>query len=371
MGFFSSLFSRSSQDSSLPRSAQKTLHKGSEDDVVLLARRLVDQNQLEQALAVLKTAAQRFPSSDVIDQLTESVEESFHRASIGGLHAQLESDGSPEIRAKLAELYRRVGDIPMAMKYGREAIDADNTSPVGYRKVGRLYLEQFRLGLASVQGINALRYLSKAHNLDPRDSRILLYLAEIFIILRAPQAAGRFFGPVQRAFPNDPHVIRLEERIRELPNEETSNIQDLFLRHEQRQSGEHMQPAESFEAPVELGDQFREFGESLEGVSGLFLLDGERKMVCEFSPSGWSSDELEDSLGVLADTSRQNSQRMGIGTFNRLMVRSADHMLVTQSLGSELSFFFIGDKNTKLDEVDSIMERAAALVGCEKVEASQ
>ena len=55
MGFLS-IFSRNSRDSALSRSDQKTLRKGCEVDVVLVARRLVDQNHLEQALGVLKLA---------------------------------------------------------------------------------------------------------------------------------------------------------------------------------------------------------------------------------------------------------------------------------------------------------------------------
>ena len=170
MGFFSSLLSK------LFGSGGSTPHggRGTEEELIQQARQLVDENKLEQALEVLRRAGDQHPQSEVIAELTASVEESFVHSQIGSLQAQLQDETSPELLCRLAELYRRLSDMTQAMKYGREAIDADSQNPIGYRTVGRLYLEQFRVAQTSVQGINAVRYLSKAHALDPRDSRILL-----------------------------------------------------------------------------------------------------------------------------------------------------------------------------------------------------
>ena len=352
-----SLFRKSRQQPDR-RDERRVLQAGSEDDILELARKFAEQGDDARATTLLRKGLGRHPHSTLLAESLQSFEQHALEKTIQKLLPRLSSDDRAETRAHISELYRRSGDLKAALMYGREAIQIAPDAPDGYRVVGAVYLNQFRNSQNSFAGMNALRCLLKAHTLAPQDSLYLLQLAEIFIILRAPRAASRFLQPVQKAFKHDPQVLALESRVQELPPQDVTQIQDLFSMLEQQGSGG---------APG-TGVQAALSGQAIDAMVGLtgglssdescFLVDGTRNIAWARCTSDYDKKELGASFGLLAETARQISKRMGIGKFSSLHITSPELVCVVGYVKKDLYLFFTGNKTNRFHEADLLIQRA-------------
>ncbi|MEE8142252.1 MAG: hypothetical protein V3T77_04060 [Planctomycetota bacterium] len=349
MGVISSLFQRK-------KPYRKLLQSGNVDEILASAQWMLEQQQLERALELLRSGQKRFPDNNLLRRKCQDVEHFLTRAAIEAAERELTQEASTELLARLCDLHRHSGDMDKALDYGRRVILLDPRSVIGYRSVGRIYYEQFLAEQGSAQGMNALRYLSKAHSLDRSNSTCLLQLAEIFLIMHAPTAALMFLSPVQKAFPENYQVQKLVSWARELPPEDTTQIQDLFLRHESRLSGELSEP----QVPVNLSEEVvlevENLLERIAGTEGIYLIDGTRSIVSGRSRCGWSEPDVAAAFGLLADTARQCCPRMGIGRFTRLDVNCANRTMVVKSAADNLTAFFVGDHSLNKEDADAALE---------------
>ncbi len=359
MGLIAALFGKARIDRRLVRT-------GTEDEIVSVARQYAKNRQTERALKLLVTALNRFPESERLLGESRSVEAESVNSLIDAAERKLARRPTMRQLTHLCALCHRAGDHVRALQYGRQAILLDQTAEDGYHAVGKVYFEQFRADQSSIDGMNALRYLSKAHSLDPRNSTCLLQLTEVFLILHAPNAAMRFLGPVQRAFPEDTQVLSLLAWAQHLPPEETNQIQDLILWHEQRLSGLRESPKYQIDLPEEVGKMVRKLSTS-SGVQGAYVVDGTRRVSAGASRSDWPEEELGEAFGMLADTARQNCQRMGIGNFNSLFVSSENKTLMLKSAGDQLMAFLVGDNNTRREDLEGHVEKLAQKVSQQAV----
>lgn len=361
MGLFSSIFNRAGKTGKSDPSTAALEYSGPDGNEKLLAAALAAKaaNHREDALDLLDRGVQLFPEDASIRRERHALEVEFAREAISKLNARLASDGTAEVRAELSELYRRTGERDKAVQLGRSAIEADSSAACGYRAVGRVYFDQFRATENSIHGMHALRYLSKAHSLAPSNSMCILKLAEIFVILRAPSAAKRFLAPVQKAFEDDPLVQDLARRIAELPPENTTQIQDLFLRHERRQSGESAPTASPAQITADARERFEEWVATTPGVQGACFVGGDRTVLHSAGNPAWSNDDVGERLGLLGETLRSSSVRMGIGEFKRLIATYPEQTLAVDPHGPGLDLFLIGDDSLQSQQIEPLLDRLA------------
>lgn len=353
MGFFSALFFRSKPRA---RPAVDDLQGMNERQTLATCHRLLGQDDSEYALCLLRRATELHPNSVELSGLRRKVERSLTQPLIQqalALHGQ-----SPTAATclHLMELYSRIGELKDALDFGNHAIQLEPESALGYRMVAGLHLHEFKSTGDSISGMNALRYAVKAHNLAPRDSRVLLDLTEIFLLLRAPLAARRFLNPVLQAFPDDVRVRDLSDRVSQLPPENTTQIQELFLAYERNLLGaatsQHPEVSVDREAIQDiLGEATK-----LTGCLGFYLVDGNRQVLAGFNSNDWPETELGDNFGLLVDVTMQNSERMDLGTFSSLTVKQDNANILVASLGSGLCAFIFASPSTKDDELDSVLE---------------
>ncbi|MCI0652415.1 MAG: hypothetical protein L0Z55_11090 [Planctomycetes bacterium] len=357
MGLLATLLGVSQQDREL-----RVARSGSEEELLALVRSLLKSKREERALALLLRGVERFPESAPIATLTQSVEASVSWRSIKALLAGIDNDISVETRARLCDLYRRVGDTEHALNFGRQAIQMSPLDPCGYRAIGRIYLDQFRRTEGTVEGMNALRCLFKAHTLSPQDSTTLLQLAEIFAILRAPIAATRFLEPVKRAFADAMQVQRLAQRIQSLAPERTTQIQDLFLIHERRTYGSEAQPeAVPVTLPEPLTAALKKTAEETAGTLGCYVIDGNRRVVWGYNTSNWVDAEIGDCFGQLSEIAVNNSKKMGVGKFHHIFCRNAQINVVAGTLPKSLTWVYAGGPRTRIEDTEALLATARKL----------
>ena len=340
------------------RREHRLLRSGNESEIIELTQTLVSSGEEERALYLVKQAAERFAGSGAVEQARESIENAVTWKSINATLRLLDHDGSPEIRARLAEMYWRVGDTASALRCGREALQLDPENSSGYRVIGKIYLDQFRLTKGTIEGMNAVRCLFKAHQLHPDDSGYLLKLAEVFILLEAPIAASKFLLPVKRAFANDLQVQHLAEQIEKLPPEETTQIPDLFARLEARRGGDQpQQQAEVPEIPREMQGELDVLVSNLPQDDHCFVVGSNREILWGRALSPEQQKELGSSFGVLTHSAQQLCQRMGIGEFNQLHINTNDFNAVLSSITPQISGLHMSADKRPLQDCEKVVER--------------
>ena len=366
VGLISKLFRRKHVDVEQP--GTDLLREQGADPLLRVSRQLLTAGRSDRALVLLRAGILRFPGDAEVSELHRAAERDEALPQLKGALATLREDATAKNHARVSQLSRRIEDGETAVEHGRQAIAIDPRSPFGYRAIGRIYLDRFRLESSTVDGMNALRYFSKACALDPRHAASLLALAEVFVLLGAPDAARRFLAPVASSHPNDPIVEILERRCSELPSEGTSNVQELFLRHEQ---GE-LEPAPSAdvapgaeEIPSEIGGLVGEHFGKVAGTRGVWLVDGNRQVIASHATTPAEAEDLV-GLGLLSATARSCSSRMGVGNFERLTLRADDQLVVCNVLGEAMTGFYFGDKPSRQSDVEQTFERLAVSLEEEK-----
>jgi len=320
------------------------------------AKQLHDRGEHERALDLLVAGTRTFPENAVIAEHACVVEMDMAKQSIRQRTSRLNTDDNAELRSELSDLYRRTGQTTEAIDFGRRAIQMAPDSALGYSAVGRVYFDQFVAAQLSIDGMNALRYLTKAHSLAPSNSLCLIQLAEIFIVLRAPRAASRFLSPVLRVFADDPAIQELATRVDELAPEDTTHIQDLFLRHERMLNGDAPEAESSgFRVDTRLAASLEENARAMPGTEGLYLVGNDRRIVCGFNAKRWPENELGESLGLVGDTVRANSERMGIGEFRQLTVRYPSRLVSVKAIGEECTAFYFGNEKVRTGDAEQLL----------------
>lgn len=357
LGLFSYIFRRSKKRPPTPAEPPDFSGPEGEEQLSAAVRIARDAGQREVALDLLDQGSELFPDNLEFLAERQSLEHEMAYEAIELALTRIEKSDDAETRAELAELYRQVGERDLAIEWGRSSIDLNPDLAAGYRAVGRVYFEQFQSTENSIAGMHALRYLSKAHSLAPTSSLCILKLAEIFVILKAPRAAERFLAPVRKAFESDPWVQCLADRIAELPDEETTQIQDLFLRHEKRVNGEAATPATGAAVSPESLTRLDEAVGSLSGVSGYCVVGPERRAVHAKGQLDGHDEETEEKLGLLAETLRTCSVRMGIGDFKSLSAVYPGQVLMVEPHEPGFDLVLVGDGSMPPQQIEVVLDR--------------
>ena len=362
VGLITKLFRRGAGDA--PPPGTDLLREEGSGPLLRVSRQLLTAGRSDRALTLLRAGILRFPADGDVAELHATAEREEARPQLEGALATLAEEKTAKNHARVSQLYRRLGDDESATEQGRASIAIDARSPFGYRAIARIYLDRFRREANTVDGMNALRYFSKACALDPRHAASLLALAEVFVLLGAPDAARRFLAPVASSHPNDPTVEILERRCAAMPSEETSNVQELFLRHER--GGLATEAEESAVAPTEdialdCNAFVDEIHENIAGTAEVWLLDANRHTVAGRGAEGRTDEEVA-ALGLLADTVRSCSSRMGVGTFERLVLRADEQLVVIEEVPEGIGAFYFGERPSRQSDVEQTFERLKTTV---------
>jgi len=310
LGIIESLMRRPRQDE---QKQMDLFAAGAESRLLQAANRFGDRGQRLAAARLLRAGTVRFHPWPDGELALDQLERTLARESLHTLQVAVESRYSAADAARLSAALERLGDSSGALEWAHAAIEEDPCNPEGYLAIARGYLRRFRRDEDAVAGLQALRYLTKACQLHAGHGDCLRSLAMLLLLLRAPSAAAKVMRPISRATPSDPMVLALETLSTEIPAENTSNVQELFLRWETGISPVH---SEETTAVIPAPDEF-----------SVWELDGTRALAA-CSTCADQRQELTENLSVLAGSLTQATTRMGLGQIARVTARSADGVLI-------------------------------------------
>jgi len=286
---------------------------GSESRLLTSVRDLEQFGDRLAAAQLLRAGTVRFHPWEDGENALDKLERIRARESIGILRDAVDLTYTATEAAQLSEALDRLGDRTGATRWARAAIQEDPCNPEGYLAIARSYLRRFRRNDDSVAGLHALRYLTKACQLRSVHRECLRSLAMLLLLLKAPGAAARVLRPLEKTFPQDPMVLALHALASRIPTENTSNIQELFLRWE---TGITPQHSVDNMAPIPCP----------EGVEA-WELDTNRSLIATSVGADQKADTAE-FLSVLAGTVTRATPRMGLGEFSKFTARSPGSILI-------------------------------------------
>lgn len=286
-------------------------------------RQLEQLGDREAASQLLRAGTVRFHPWEEGEIALDQLERIRAREVLVDLQDAVDSNYTASEAARLSEALDRLGDPAGATLWARAAIQEDPCDPEGYLAIARSYLRRFRRNNDSVAGIHALRYLTKACQLKSIHSECLRSLAMLLLILKAPKAATRVLRPIEKLLPQDPMVLALHSLAPTIPAENTSNIQELFLRWETGITPQHVTDnMVSIPCP--------------EGVEA-WELDKSRSLIATSAEADQSPDTAE-LFSVLAGTLTRSTPKMGLGEFSKITARGQAGVLIGSAEANGMIF---------------------------------
>ena len=316
MGIIESWKSRSSKTDRVENPVAALLEEGRQSDLLARVSRFQSRNRFAPALRLLRAGVIRFHPWLEGEEKLQLLEKQHARLELSVAQEKAESEFSALNAARLADLLDILGDRSGWQLWSRAAIEEDPIDPEGYLAVARSHLRRFTRNADGVAGLGALRYLTKACQLRPGHGDCLRDLASLLLSLRAPKAAKKVLAPLNRAAAEDPLVMALTLVAEELPEENTANVQELFLRWE---TG--VEPSHSTHECAHL---------STPAGIDLWEISKDRSLVAHSGEADISAETIEH-YSVVAGTLHQSLPRMGMGEFVRFTSRGKGGVLMGQA----------------------------------------
>jgi len=316
LGIIETWKSRSPRNDRVENTVSAFLESGCHDDLLKRVSRFQSQNRFAPAMRLMRAGVIRFQPWPEGEEKLALLEKQHARLELAAAQEKADSEFSALHASRLADLLDILGDRAGWQLWSRAAIEEDPCDPEGYLAVARSHLRRFRRDADGVAGLGALRYLTKACQLRPGHGECLRDLASLLLSLRAPKAAKKVLAPLQRAAAGDPVVMALSLLAEELPEENTANVQELFLRWETGVEPVHS-PAEYSVLPSTRGIDLWELSQDRSLVAYSEAADTETKTIEHFS--------------VLSGTLHQAMPRMGMGEFVRFTSRGKGGVLMGQA----------------------------------------
>lgn len=265
------------------------------------------------AVRLLRAGTVRFHPWEAGEIELDQIERSRARETLGTLQDAVELNYTALEASCLSEALDRLGDANGSTLWARAAIQEDPCDPEGYLAIARTYLRRFRRQNDAVAGLHALRYLTKACQLKPGHTECLRSLAMLLLLLRAPVAAAKVLRPIEKVSPEDSMVLAMQALTSKMPAENTSNIQELFLRWETGTSPVHFEDGiGAIPCP--------------EGIK-VWELDENRSVTATSASADQDADTAE-LFSVLAGTLSSSTPGMGLGQFSKVTARGNGTLLI-------------------------------------------
>ena len=316
MGIIDTWKSRTARPNRAESILESLLAEGRQSELLSQVSRFQSRDRLSSALRLLRAGVIRFQPWPEGEEKLQLLERQQARLELSGAQEKAETEFSALHAARLADLLDLLGDRSGWQLWARAAIEEDPCDPEGYLAVARSHLRRFTREADSVAGLGALRYLTKACQLRPGHGDCLRDLATLLLHLRAPKAARKVLAPLNRAAAEDPLVMALTLLADELPDENTSNVQELFLR---------------WETGVEPSHSANEMTrwETPAGID-LWEMGTDRSLIAHSGEADSRSETIEH-YSVLVGTLRQSLPKMGMGEFVRFTCRGKGGVLMGQA----------------------------------------
>lgn len=317
-----------------------------------LARTLLDAQRAADAVSFLRQALQVFPHARTLRAYHARARRLHSAEEIRALREALAAEPRPALYARLAELYRFLGQLEEALETAREGMRLFPAFGGNYLAVGRVHYSRFLKTCSAQDGHQADAYLTKALAFDPHNFKTLFHLASLHAMVGSARRARAYTEELEHLVPGDTRVADLVRRVKELPDVPEDGAVDCFSRYEALRLDGGASPR-GVRAALRTGealDAHVAHLSTVRGVKGLLLTDAHGKPLGG-SVDGIDASPLHAAVNGMLEGARVNCRRMTLGTFNEAVLVSRQWKVFLYDFdGIGLAVF--GDRAARHDLVE-------------------
>jgi tetratricopeptide (TPR) repeat protein len=311
-----------------------------ERESVGLARAFLRASRPAEALAVAQRAKARFPGNDAVREIYQEARHRRATELLDETREALKSDQDVQLYVRASNLSRTLGNIEDAFAYIYEAKRLFPEHPAVHLSLGKLYFQRFNSTHERSDGLECLKHLERARELDPGDSKTALYLALTLAGTGSADQALEIIDSIPASHPDRARARKLKAFI------ERSLLEEARM--------PSVAPAEAGGARSGIPDAATAWRERLataEGMLGYFLLDGEGEVVDSLTrPTDRFdfTDSLE-GLSAMAAGCRHESGRIGMGSLISCTISGDAWQVCLRAIGPMSLVAFFDDRMASED----------------------
>ena len=328
-----------------------------------LARALLDKENLDEALRVLKEAYRLFPRAERIRSYYHHTLRLKSSQEIRQLRQAIASDGRPEVYARLAELYRYLGRFEEALEVARGGTEKFPNFSGNYLAIGRIHYTRFLKTASARDGRQAAENLLKAYELDPQNFKTLFHLVKLFLTVGDSSQAEKYLETLSNLVPGDSRVTELWEKLKEVKEKQREGPVDCFSRYEAQKLGRKaVFPGGELRTREELEPVLDEIA-SLNGVLEVHVVNSNGELISsKRNPSDRPS--FQPVVQGMLQTARVNSRRMSIGAFVNAVLSCSNVKIFLRDLEGN-GMAVVGESGVREDLIQKKMAAFAERCFCE------
>lgn len=286
-------------------------------EALRLARALLRLGRTREALEVTAQARRAFPQDSAVLELYEQARTTHARKLLAQAHRALKAEALPENFVKVIDLSRALGDYSNALAYARDALSRFPNDWTVRECAGKLYYYRHAQTADPSDAAAALEHLTAARNFNPDTYTARILLAILSLKTGYLEVARSVLSELRASYPDDARVLQLWNWLRSL---------------EQARPG---RAAEAERAPAEEHEPLPELLAYFVFDQDGRLLEGQKR-----DDAALDVENCSEAFTELLNAARFNTEPLGIGTLNSLVVRSETWQMATASAGSAFAVTF-------------------------------
>lgn len=328
-------------------------------------QRLIDKKQAQDALAMAEQGVYLFPRSDAILSAYRFLKRETLAAEITELRHKAEREPNPLVFARLADLYKDLGDYDKAVDYCKRGIEPQNDDGTCWRILGKIRLERFKEDFLPRDALLAIEYLERSFELNRTSYKTILELAELYCDVGAKRFALKRAEAVLEFAPDDERALALVRKAQSLPDVRGTLEDDVQAYAEKqrraaqrrgRKPGEtHSPSARLAKNPVQLRERLGSL-RSLDGFLAAVATDAQGVVIASYTARELDEGAVAEAVKLAFEAAEACSYRMDIGHFRKGLFEGPSgyvYLLVFD----EVHIAVLCEASTKIDRLEEAVTR--------------
>jgi tetratricopeptide (TPR) repeat protein len=359
-----SLFGRKSPKKEIEDAKRTARENPSPMTTATLIQKYIDVELLDEALNAARYGLSLYPHSSSIQAAYRYVKRQTCADEIKTLKENILRNPRPNDMQRLAEIYYDIGEEDEAQRTAEDGTARFPDFEGNYIVLGRMRYDRWRDDSLPKDGLLAMQYLERAHELNRENYKTLMTLGQMYLMVGAKEAAEEKLTAILFLAPDDQRAREYLNTARNLP-ETTVDLDDLLQSYyEHRTGGDGGEvrtegsdkTAKVNKNPRVLSEKLKKL-ETIPGFVGAVIIDPSEEVVATHFPRG-GGDGLDYVANVSAiyKAAQTSSLRMDIGGFLRGYLECPQG-LITMTKFEDLLFVIVGDRNAKTNKVVEELDR--------------
>ena len=358
------LFGRKTSKKELEEAKTAARNQPSPRTTAALIQKYIDLEELDDALSAAQYGMDVYPHSGSIRTAYRYLKKQKCASEMKQLQASLRTDAKASHYQRLAEIYLDLGDEDKALSSAETGIETYPNFEGNHLVMGKIRFQRWKEDYLPRDGLLAIKHMERALELNRENYKTLLALSQLYLRIGAKTEAEDKLNALLFLAPDDQRAREFLNAARTLPEPSGTLDEILGEYRDSRAMGNDGEgvPDEAGRTaqkvnknPRVLHDKLNGLGE-IPGFVGALVLDRNQEVLTSFFLKSSEEEIYGPNIGAIYLAAQNSSLHMDIGGFARGYLESPLG-LVFLVVFEDLLFAIIGDRNAKVDRMESDIDK--------------